>query len=133
MNVGEIKKEILVNNIKKSAFTPEKLNTYIKIVKIKNPSIVYKQAVLETGNFTSLLFKRGHNLFGMKFPLRRKTTAISTIYGHSKYKNWTDSVDDYKLWQEYYEKNGYDMGNYYVFLKRIYSEDKRYVEKLKNI
>ena len=48
----------------------------------------------------------------MKMPKQRKTTAIGVNRGHSKYKNWKDSVKDYKFWQDKYYKSG----DYYQFL-----------------
>jgi hypothetical protein len=36
----------------------------------------------------------------MKLARQRDTTAIGENRGHAKYKNWQDSVKDYKLWQD---------------------------------
>lgn len=86
---------------------------------IKHPDIVYAQAILETGNFTSKLCVEGNNLFG----LRSKN--------YFKYNHWTESVIDYKNKIQYRYKNN---ENYYLFLKRInYAEDSLYISKLKSI
>lgn len=62
------------------------------------------QAAHETGNFTSKIFKQNNNLFGMKLPKKRKTTATGEKYGHATYESIQDSVKDYSL---YYKNMGY--------------------------
>ena len=51
---------------------------YTEILKsdIIYPDIVFAQAILETGEFTSEIFHLNRNLFGMKFPRIRKTTSL---------------------------------------------------------
>lgn len=66
------------------------------------------QAAHETGNFTSKIFKENNNLFGMKLPKQRKTTATGEKYGHATFNNIEDAVKDFKL---YYKTLGY-MGIY---------------------
>jgi len=45
--------------------------------------LITAQAGFETGNFTSVIFKENNNLFGMKLPKVRKTTAIGENRGHA--------------------------------------------------
>lgn len=103
-------------------------------VGIKFPEIVFAQAVLESGHFRSPLFERANNLFGMQYPIKRETTAISSTNGYSKYENWQESVQDYKLWQEFlFNKRGdLTKAEYLAYLQKWYAEDKRYVIKVKN-
>ena len=86
---------------------------------IHHKEIVYAQAVLETGHFTSGGCRKGNNLFG----LRGKH--------YHKYKHWSESVIAYK------EKiqSRYRLGeDYYSFLKRIhYAENPQYTNILKRI
>lgn len=80
--------------------------------------IVYNQARLETGNFTSEVFKKHKNLFGF---VGKK--------GYIKYNTWQESVKDYKNWQ----LRHYKSGSYYDFLKKIgYATDSLYIYKLRN-
>jgi len=58
------------------------------------------QAAHETGNFTSKIFKENNNLFGMKLPKKRKTTATGERYGHAVFKNIADSIQDYKIYNK---------------------------------
>ncbi len=105
------------------------LKKAIKDFGIKYPDIVLKQALLETGNFTSSICKENHNLFGMKHPRKRETVSLGKKRGHAHYNHWLDSVKDYRLWQD----EMYRGGNYIAFLDKIYATDNQYVEKLINI
>ena len=125
---------IELRELRKSEFSTDGLKRYMELIHIIHPTKVYKQAILETGNFTSDIFKENHNLFGMKMPHTRISTAIGENRGHAKYRHWTDSVDDYLEWQDFYMDNGWDMADYYSFLKDIpYAEDPRYINKLKQL
>jgi flagellum-specific peptidoglycan hydrolase FlgJ len=81
-------------------FSPQNLQQEIVKQGIKYPDIVMAQAKIESGHFSSPIFKENNNLFGMKLPESRKTTAIGKNRGHAKYNTWQDSVKDYKLWQD---------------------------------
>ena len=81
-------------------FSKENLEKEINKQGIKYPDIVMAQAKIESGHFTSAIFKENNNLFGMKLPAQRKTTAIGKNRGHAKYETWQDSVKDYKIWQD---------------------------------
>lgn len=90
--------------------------------KVDHPEIVYAQAVLETGWFTSNLCLNSHNLFGLY------NSKKSQYY---KFNHWTESVVAYVKFVQY-KYNPTE--NYYDFLTRIgYAEDKDYISKVKNI
>ena len=115
-----------------------KKGLYEQIIKygIKYPDIVFAQALLESGDFTSKLFKSANNLFGMKVPNKRESARIgATKSGYSKYKDWNFSVYDYSLWQDYMLKNKGDLTKkqYYALLGKVYASDKRYVSSLKRV
>lgn len=68
--------------------------------------MIVAQAVHETGNFTSELFEKGNNAFGMKLPRRRNTLAIDRglkVEGDSaaSFNTVEDSVDDLLLWLDF--------------------------------
>ncbi len=99
---------------------------------IKHPKIVMAQFRLETGNGTSKKCRVYKNLFGMKFPAQRKTTAlgIADDEGYAYFSDWKSAITDYKIWQDTYYKN--EEEDYYVFLKRIgYATSTEYIKKLK--
>jgi len=92
---------------------------YLNLFDVKQPNIVLKQALLETGNFTSRLCKENNNLFGLK----RFSTGQ-----YFKFSHWAESIVMYK-WTIQYK---YESGCYYEFLDTIgYAEDINYTAKLK--
>ncbi|MBC7915529.1 MAG: glucosaminidase domain-containing protein, partial [Pyrinomonadaceae bacterium] len=95
-------KEIKKTSVNASeSFSEPALLAFMKKLKIKYPETVLSQARLETGNFTSDIFKENHNLFGMKVAEKRPTSAIGVHRGHAQYRDWKDSVVDYALFQSY--------------------------------
>ena len=108
----------------------ENVEYWIDTLGVDHPEIVKQQVMLETGALTSTICHENNNLFGMKEPRVRETTALGTKRGHAYYGNYIDSIKDYKLWQEY----SYDGGNYYSFLSNVgYAEATHYISALKNI
>jgi flagellum-specific peptidoglycan hydrolase FlgJ len=126
-----VQKTIINND---DRLTKQKL--YEQIIKygIKFPDIVFVQAMLESGEFTSKLFKSANNLFGMKVPSKRESVRIgATRSGYSKYEDWMFSVYDYLLWQNHVLKTRDDITKkqYFALLGKIYAKDPKYVIKLK--
>lgn len=116
----EVVKEIHIDTL--SFLTDPQLHLYDALVyhKVNHPEIVYAQAVLETGWFTSDLLYNNNNLFGL---------YNSKSKQFFKFNNWHDSIKGYKNMIQYKYKNDED---YYDFLKRIgYAEDPKYINKLK--
>lgn len=114
-------------------FTPAKLWQKLLEYNIEHPEIVYRQAVHETADFKSRVFREGNNLFGMKYPNKRETTAVGVHRKHAKYQSWIDSVIDMKLWQDYHKRFYKKYPTYYKFLEARYAEDRLYVQKLKRV
>lgn len=100
---------------------------------IAYPDVALAQARLETGNFTSKIFKENKNMFGMKLPRLRKTTAIGEQNNHAKYTSWVQSLADYKLWQSDVLKKANTKRKYLRYLSKNYAEDKKYIHKLKQM
>lgn len=89
-------------------------NLYAELVKqgVKHPKIVLAQAKLETGNFSSDVCKRHHNLFGLKHS-----------NGYYRFKRWQESVTAYRDKVQYRYKGG----DYFAFLDRIgYADEPKY-------
>ena len=128
------KKHLFEEGIYKRSLTPELFWEALHYAEVIEPQIVYKQAIIETGYFTSIMLWRNNNLFGMRLAKVRSTTAIGQIEYHAYYKHWYDSVKDYALWQQYYIERGYSVIEYMAFLQEIgYATDKNYISKLKSI
>ena len=105
---------------------------WIDTLKIAHGDIVMRQVWLETGNLGSAICNENNNLFGMKEPRIRETTALGTKRGHAYYKNYIESIKDYKLWQE--ARGVGDDIDYYHFLASVgYAEAPNYIKTLKSI
>lgn len=111
-------------------FSEENLIAHIEKFNIKYPKVVLAQAKIESGNFTSKIFKENNNLFGMKLPVRRKTTAIGVNRKHAKYSDWVESLIDYKLWQDNMIHKGATKKKYLAYLGKNYAADPNYINKI---
>jgi hypothetical protein len=99
---------------------------------IRFVDIAIAQAMLESDNFTSKVFKRNHNMFGMQLAEKRKTTAIGKKGKYALYKCWHGSVQDYALRQQQIFQRHPNMTRmqYLAHIKRFYAEDPHYMVKL---
>lgn len=139
-HIFEAERLLFYNDIKNADFSEELLKKCMYYERIKYPDVVLTQAQLETGFYTSDIFRNGNNCFGMKYPQYRETIAIGIYQGHAKYNYWWESVIDYAMWQDWYLKLGYKINTdedddfYLVFLRCVrYAEDPKYIHKLVNI
>lgn len=130
--IFQLNKFDFYNRAYSQEFSPELLKECLYYEKIDHPDIVFRQSELETGYYTSELFWIANNLFGMRLAQVRETTAAGIYRYHARYDHWTDSVKDYKLWQEYYKSLGYNFSDeYLVFLNYIgYATDPNYILKI---
>ena len=103
--------------------TPEKdLYSTLLSLHVQCPEIVYAQAILETGNFTSNVCIEYNNLFGL---------YNSKVGDYYRFDNWMDSVVFYieNIQSKYRPQN-----NYYQFLENLgYAQDPSYIDKIKEI
>lgn len=89
---------------------------------IQYPQIVYAQALLETGHFTSSVCKKYNNLFGL---------YNSKIKDYYSFEHWSDSVKAYRDFVQYKYKGNTD---YYTFLVNLpYAMDPNYINKIKQL
>lgn len=99
---------------------------------IKFPDIALAQARFESGNFKSYIFKQNNNMFGMRLPKARKTTAIAKHKNYAVYDSWISSIQDYKLWQDNVpQKYKINKNIYLSYLQRIYATNSNYISMLK--
>jgi uncharacterized FlgJ-related protein len=112
----------------------ETLELAVARIRVISPEVIVAQAKLETGHFSSELCVRYNNLFGMKMPRNRPTTAVAeTINGYAIYRSWYESVEDMKLFQDYYRLKGRDLNDYSAFLSGVYAEDTLYLTKISKL
>lgn len=126
----ETKAIILQEADKDNQFSREKLRAYILQLNIRYPYIVMAQAEIETGHFTSQIFKENHNLFGMKVATRRPTTNKGEENGHAYYDNWKESVVDYAFYSAQYLSEIKTEKSYLEYLRQSYAEDTSYVSQI---
>jgi len=135
----------------KPEFSKENLLKEIQLLGILCPQVVYAQAELESAFLSAGMSVKTNNLFGMRYPGQRPTSAIglylqgkdTIIYGtraelrpylrqatYSVYAHWTDSVKDYKLWQDYSFKT---RQKYIDFLSRVYATAPTYASRIQEM
>lgn len=111
-------------------FSRDKLKAYILELNIRFPHIVLAQAELESGHFTSKIFRENNNLFGMKVATKRPTTNKGEEHGHAYYDNWRESVVDYGFFSAQYLSDIKTEKQYLEYLGKNYAEDSTYVNKI---
>lgn len=114
-------------------FSPSNMLTTMTEIGIVYPDIVMAQARIETAHFTSKIFRENNNLFGMRLPRQRSTTAIGEQYNHAEYTSWRQSVVDYKLWQDNVLTKVKSRRAYLRYLHENYAENKQYVKLIKQM
>jgi uncharacterized FlgJ-related protein len=122
--------EVLIKQPVNLRFTVDRFKQLLKDINIKHPDIVFAQARLETGNFTSKIFRNNNNLFGFKVALSRPTVCIGLQSNHAAYDSWQMSVIDYALWQSKHCAR-LSRDQYIEYLRDNYAEDSNYINKLK--
>lgn len=135
VNATEVK-DITANKDNSSdGFSEKALIAFMKELKIKFPEIALSQARLETGNFTSAIFKENHNLFGMKMAEKRPTSALGINRGHAKYSNWRESVIDYALFQSFIIARlpTVSKETYRNHIQKYYSETSDYLARIDRV
>lgn len=130
INKTEITDTLVVHGQK---FSEKALVELLRDCHAKYPHIVLAQAKLESGNFTSKLFKNNNNMFGMKRARQRVTTAQGEKNEYAYYRDWIDCVYDYIMWSACSTDEISNESEYFGILSEKYAEDTTYVSKLKNI
>lgn len=133
-------KKVYVNNSeeiliieKEKEFNEQRLINKIKELNLPYPHITLAQAKLETGDYSSKIFKENHNLFGMKEARVRINLAKGTQYNHAYYNNWEESVLDYSFWYASYARKCKTEDELFQLLDAQYAEATYYVQSLKQI
>lgn len=116
-----------INIVKDEPFSKKLFKEYLLEINIKFPEIIYGQAVVETGDFTSNIFKSNNNLFGMKMAKSRATTNQGADFGHAVYSHWKESVLDYALYQCAYLSNINSKQEYLQYLNKNYAGTPDYI------
>ena len=126
-------KLLLIEIEEENKFSEENLIEEISKLNFKYPHIVLAQAILETGNYESKIFKENNNLFGMKEARVRLNLAKGTQFGHAYYDDWKESLTDYALWYSTFAYKCKNEDQLYTLLNQQYAEANYYPQALKRI
>jgi uncharacterized FlgJ-related protein len=121
---------VVVYKDKPDMFTEDKLISYLKALNIKYPEVVFAQAVIESGNFTSKKFKKDNNLFGMKKARSRATLALNSEGNYARFNTWRESVIDYALYQSMFVRKIKSRDAYISHLADSYATSPNYSSHL---
>ena len=125
------KKEMFLKSLSTLPFTKENFLQAMIYLNLKHPKILFKQAIIESANFTSNFWVNYNNPYGMHYPKSRKTTASSYVSGDphkgnlyrlSVYNHWSDAIIDMKYFQDYWISKGWkidEVEDYFIFLKDL--------------
>lgn len=122
---------------------------YLDTMGVAFPKVAICQNVLETGTFSSKVYRENHNPFGMKESSR--LFDIGTKNGHANYPHtkhegsctiscYRPAIKDYAAWQKVFkvEQNCKSDEEYIEYLQHLpggrqYAEDPQYCKKLLKI
>ena len=113
-------------------FSPELVKSEIKSLHLPHSRIIESQILLETGNYSSQVFKLNNNLVGMRPTYSRMNTQNGEAMGFAVYDNWKESLRDYSLWIALYGNNLTD-DQYLELLDKVWASNQNYrinLEKL---
>jgi hypothetical protein len=116
-------------------FSEQKVRDYLTELRVKYVDIAVAQMKLESANGTSKVFREGNNLFGMREPGKRPTTALGTKNSHAYYSHWRQSVIDYAMFQAYVGnmENLASEEAWLDYIGRMYAECSTYKEAILKI
>lgn len=111
----------------------EYVESELKSLNVRFVDIAVAQSIIESGSYTSDVYTKANNCFGMKLAKQRPTTAIGEYKGYAKYKNVRDCLIDYALWQQNNLSGINTNEDYFKLLERVYAEDKDYINKIRQL
>jgi hypothetical protein len=114
-------------------FNEKSLVELIKDCNLKYPHIVLAQAKIESGNFTSKIFRQNNNMFGMRRARIRVTSAQSEKDAFAYYRDWMDCVYDYAMYQTSIMCDVNSEEEYLNKLGEKYAQDSSYVPAIKSL
>ena len=130
ININQVDTTIIVPSKK---FSEDALIELLKDCNMKYPYIVLAQAKIESGRFTSKVFKQNNNMFGMRKARQRITSAQGEKNTYAFYRDWMECVYDYAMYQSTVMDGISSEEEYFIKLGERYAEDPGYVSKLKDL
>lgn len=125
---------VLLNNQENKNFKPDSVYNFLLSIRAPFPHILYAQAILESGNFKSDIFRSNNNCYGMRNPNRRVTMSIGDQYGYAIYRTWKECVIDRCFYNSLYLGDIKTEEQYYEYLSKSgYAEDPTYIIKVRDL
>lgn len=101
---------------------------FIRVCKyydVQFPDVVFAQAKLESGHFSSKVFRNNNNMLGLY-------DSINKRFYH--FDHWTQCLRGYKELVQYKYEGIDDVEAYYAWLAELpYASDEQYVNKVKSL
>ncbi len=95
------------------------------LINIKHPDVVYAQARLESGNFTSAHYKNRNNFLGIYDSKRKR---------YMSFNHWTDCLLAYRDKVQYRYRRNLDREDYLKWLVETgYAQDPNYISKIRKM
>ena len=88
----------IINNKDSDKITDSKLYQYLLKTRTPHAKIIFAQGKHESNSYTSPLYKRANNIFGMGVPNSRATCGDEESGEYQTYKTWKLSVTDYIIY-----------------------------------
>lgn len=132
--VAYIQTETNVNLTHNHTFSKENLIADIQEMPFKYKSVILAQAILESGNFKSPVFRENNNLFGFRLASQRLTFSKESNMGYAVFKNYRQSVQERLIYEAKY-MHGLSRKQYMAYLDKVYARSggKSYSEEIENI
>ena len=103
-------------------FSEQKLWDLLVSMNVRFPHIVIAQARIESGTYTSDIFKENNNMFGMKCATSRATTHKGENRNHAMFSSWQECAIDYAFYQTTYMRKCKTENQYLEALSATYAE-----------
>ena len=107
---------------------------YLLKTRVKNPKIIFCQGKHESSSYSSPLYNRARNLFGMKVSEKRVCVGGEESGEYQSYTDWKQSITDYIIYG--YENNLDKLteDEYIKFLSTgVYGRDPLYSTKIRKM
>jgi len=114
------------------AFSEQSMYDLLVGMNVRFPHIVIAQARIESGHYTSNIFKSNNNMFGMKCAKSRATTNRGERGNHAMFDTWQECVIDYAFYQTTYMRKIKTEDQYISALAAIYAESPNYYADVKS-
>lgn len=109
------------------------LYDYIVEIKAWYPDILLAQAKIESGSYSSTVFKKANNLYGMKQVNSRFHCQTSSFNSYGGYDSWKLSVLDRVLWDMFIFDSIKPEREVYLRALRNYAESETYVQAIQKV